>query len=538
MRHPRTTTDYWHPYSTNEDKHIRMTAKHNKLHTMSLVLSLAMVCALLPAAMADAEWMSDCGVCHCKWISSKKMAECKNKSLISVPKEMSSELQVIDLSNNIIPELRNNEFRDANLSNLHKIYMRNCTLVEIARDAFKSLNLLIELDLSNNDLKVLHPGVFIDVIRLRVFTMQYNQLEHLDDSLFDNLTFLAKVDFRHNQLKSVSTHAFVNVSVLREINLEYNQLTLLKEETFRDLDRLSSLTLNENPWNCTCDLQAFQKFAISRRLYTPPTDCHYPMHLRGKLWTDIPAEHFACKPVILYPYDVVTLDATNENITITCRMKGSPKPQIKWLYNNHAINMADPRVSIRFAEEANRRDSTEFYVADMTIVGVRNEDRGTYTCVASNTGGEARADTHVAVPPVLESIDGLNVIGSTVGIPTPNPATNLLYFACLIAIILLTLLIIIVLILCCYCRRVKRYSKNGSISENGLMTSKMDRSTDGSMLEGSVIMEMQKSLLTEVNPVEKPPRRNEVDGKNCSSDEIPEIKKTLLEDQCFGKFKQ
>lgn len=514
-----------------------MTAKSNKMHSIvSLLFGFVLICGMFHATAADAEWMSDCGVCHCKWISSKKMADCKNTSLISVPKEMSSELQVLDLSSNIIPELRNNEFRDANLLNLHKIYMRNCTMVEIARDAFKSLKLLIELDLSNNDLKVLHPGVFSDVIRLRVLTIQYNQIEHLDDGLFENLTFLAKVDFRHNQLKSLSTHTFINVSILRDINLEFNQLHMLKEETFRELEKLSSLTLNENPWNCTCELQAFQKFAISRRLYTPPTDCKYPAHLRGKLWTDIPAEHFACKPVILYPHDVVTLDATNENITITCRMKGAPMPKVRWLYNNHAVNMADPRLTITFTEETNRRDSNDFYVAEIMIVGVRTEDRGTYTCVAWNTAGEARADTNVAVPPVLESIDGLGVIGSTVGIPSPDHTTNLLFVACLIAIILLTLLIIIVLVLCCYCRKVKRYSKNGSISENGLMQSKMDRSTDGSMLEGSVIMEMQKSLLTEVNPVEKPPRRTEHDGKNISQDDIPEIKKTLLEDQSFGEL--
>lgn len=506
-------------------------------HVMMMTLivgSLLLITFGVQQVAADAEWMNECGVCHCKWISSKKMADCKNTSLISVPKEMSNELQVIDLSHNTIYEIKANEFKDANLPNLHKIYMRNCSLQEINRDAFKTLHLLIELDLSNNNLKVLHTGTFSDVIRLRVLTITYNEIEYLGDSLFENLTFLAKVDLRHNQLKGISQHTFVNVSELREINLEYNQLTVLKDETFRNLQKLTALTLYQNPWNCTCELQQFQKFVIMRGLYTPPTDCLTPMNLRGKLWTEVPADKFACRPVILFPHDGLTIDATSENITIMCRMKGAPKPQVKWLYNNQSLNPNDQRITIRFAEEMNRRDTVDMYVAELNIAGVRTEDRGTYTCIASNNGGETKADTNLAVPPVLESIGGLGVIGSTAFIPTTNQS-NLLFMICLIAIILLSLLIILVLMLCCYCRRVKKYSKNGSISENGLVSSKMDRS-DNSMLEGSVILEMQKSLLTEVNPVEKPPRRNDVDGKSIPADDGQELKKTLLDEQSYGKF--
>lgn len=505
--------------------------------SMALLLFIffAIILAVIQPTAADAEWMNECGVCHCKWISSKKQADCKNTSLISVPHEMSNELQVIELSMNIIPELRANEFRDANLLNLHKIYMRNCTLQEIHRDAFKGLTLLIELDLSHNYLKVIYPGTFSDVIRLRQLIVQHNQIEHLNDNLFENLGFLAKVDLRYNQLKSISQHTFVNVTAIKEIDLEYNQLTLLKEESFHNMDQLQALTLNENPWNCTCELQAFQKFAIERHLYTPPTDCHSPMSLRGKLWSDVPAESFACKPVILMPHDGFTIDATNENITISCKMKGSPKPHIEWQYNNQPLNSDDQRISIRESTETSRMSqSIDFYTSDLIIAGVKTEDRGTYACIGTNTAGQGKVEIIVAVPPVLESLDGLGPVSSTAGIPTTNP-NNLLFIICLIAIILLILLIIVVLILCCYCRRVKKYSKNGSISENGLVSSKVDRSTDGSMLEGSVIMEMQKSLLTEVNPVEKPPRRSETDSKSIPSDDVQEIKKTLLDDQSYGK---
>lgn len=488
----------------------------------------------LQRVVGDADWMQDCGICKCKWISSKKNADCSNKSLVTIPKELSNELQVIDLSNNFIPELHRNEFKDVNLLNLHKIYLRNCTLQEINRDAFKGLHLLIELDLSNNILKIIEPGIFTDLIRLRILTLIYNEIQQLDDYLFENLTFLAKIDMRHNHLQYIGHHTFVNVSELKEIYLDSNRLTVLKEDTFINLDKLRSLTLFENPWNCTCELQQFQKFVIGKGLYTQPTSCHEPMELRGKFWSDVPSENFACRPRILLPRDGATIDATGENITIPCRMKGSPKPDVMWSYNSRPLNENDQRISIKNSQEMNRRDSIDVYTSELMIIGVKSGDRGTYTCTATNTGGSAKADVHLAYAPVLEAIGGLGIIGSTAGIPTTNSA-NLLFVICLIAIILLALLIIVVLILCCYCRRVKKYSKNGSISENGLVPSKIDRSQDGSMLEGSVIMEMQKSLLTEVNPVEKPPRRNEVDGKSVMADDGHELKKTLLDEHSYGK---
>lgn len=484
--------------------------------------------------MADGDWMLDCGVCHCKWFSSMKNADCKNTSLVSVPREMSNELQVIDLSHNVIPELRRNEFIDANLLNLHKIFLRNCTLQEIHRDAFKELHLLIELDLSNNLLKVLEVGLFTDLIRLRLFTAAYNEIEQLEDRLFENMTFLAKIYMQHNRLQSVGLRTFVNVTTLKEIDLQSNRLSVLKEDTFRDLSSLNGLTLFDNPWNCTCELQQFQQFVIVKRLYTKPTACHEPMELRGKFWSDVPSQNFACRPRILQPRDGATIDATSENATITCRMEGSPKPDVVWTYNGQELGPEDDRISIKNSQEVVRRDSPEIYTSELIIVGVKPVDRGTYTCIASNTGGKTKADVQLAYAPVSEVIGGLGFIGSTAGIPTTNP-TNLLLIICLIAIVLLSLLIIIVLVLCCYCRRVKKYSKNGSISENGLVSSKIDRSQDGSMLEGSVIMEMQKSLLTEVNPVEKPPRRTELDGKSVSTDEGHELKKTLLDEHSYGE---
>lgn len=484
-----------------------------------VILMISNVCA-------DIDWLQKCGICRCKWISGKKNADCRNTSMTVVPTEMSSELQVIDLSFNQIPELRRDEFKDANIENLHKIFMKNCTVQEINRDALKGLQVLIELDLSNNFIKVLHPGTFSGLIKLRTLILNNNELEVLEDYLFENLSFLNKVELKENKLHRIGLQTFVECQSLFQIFLDSNRLSILKQETFDKMNKLKSLSLSENPWNCTCELQQFQKFVIKENLYTPPTSCYQPLHLRGKLWSDIPADNFACRPRIIQPKaGSATIDATNENVTLTCRIKGSPKPDILWLYNKRPLNYNDQRIHIKDSQEINRRDSLDIYTSELIIVGVRSSDKGSYICSAKNNGGKDEAEINLTIPAV--NVDGGAVVSSS---------SNLVLLICLITIILLALLIILVLVLFCYCRRVRKYTKNGSISENGLVSSKMDKTQNDSMLEGSVIMEMQKSLLTEVNPVEKPPRRTELDSTGDLIEDGHDMKKTLLDETNFGKL--
>lgn len=482
---------------------------------------------------AEAGWDTNCGVCSCKWISGKKTASCRNMSFTVIPTEVSSEMQVIDLSNNQIAELRSREFVDAHLDNLHKIYLKNCTLLEINKDALSGLRVLIELDLSNNQLKTLHPGTFKGLEKLRSLLINNNELERLEDYLFENLKFLSKLELRANRLHHVGLKLFLNTVTVTNIDLEQNQLSVLKEETFHNLTNLKSLSLNDNPWNCTCNLQQFQKFVINHKLYTPPTSCAEPPHLQGKPWSEISSDNFACKPRIVHPRTNVNkrVDAVGDNVTLTCRISGSPQPNIEWIFNKRPIGYGDHRILIRNSQEVNRREAIDLYTSELTIVGVRGVDRGDYICVANNLGGKAEVLFHVDMP--------AKPIAPASGM-VQSSASGLLLIVCLVVIVLLLILIVVGLVLCCYCRRIKKYSKNGSISENGLVpggNGKLDKThpPNDSMLEGSVIMEMQKSLLTDVNPVEKPPRRAELDGSNDMMEDGHELKKTLLDETMFGE---
>lgn len=152
---------------------------------ITILFALAL---LANSVLAEAIW-DRCEPCSCRWIGGKKAAECLNKSLSSIPRNLSSDLQVVDLSFNTISEIRNNEFIDANLQHMHKLFMRNCKLELLNRDALSGLSILIELDLSQNLLTKLQVGLFSQLEKLRTLVLNKNEIERLDDHLFDNLRY-------------------------------------------------------------------------------------------------------------------------------------------------------------------------------------------------------------------------------------------------------------------------------------------------------------------------------------------------------------
>lgn len=562
---------------------------------------------LPPSAGADGDWQNHCGRCHCTWNSGKKQADCKAHSFQQVPRELTSELQVIDLSYNQIPELTGNEFEYAGLANMHKIYLRNATIQEVHRTAFAGLEVLIELDLSHNLLRTLLPGTFNATRRLRTLLLNGNQLERLESGLFAKMEFLYKLEVRGNRLHHIGAATFGGSLNVVNILLDQNRLNALQPETFANMSNLKELSLNDNPWNCTCTLQQFTQFVLDHNLYTPPTSCVHPAHLKGRLWSELTPADFACRPRIVQPQlggsagstaAAVAVEALGDNVTLTCRVVGTPLPEIVWQHNGRVVNAEVlRRVTVRARQEVNRVEAVTILQSELTIVGVVAADRGEYVCRARNAGGEAAVMFRLTVP-VQRSYGG--VFGSAIGGGgsasaaadgedglAQQGASSLLVVVCLVVIVLLGVLIVVIVLLCCYCRRIKKYAKNGSMSESGLMMAgKMEKSAlagggggtalmgggssgngggggngngtagsgnggggmllgggNDSMLEGSVIMEMQKSLLTDVNPVEKPPRRVEMDGlggmmmgDGHGHDDGHELKKTLLDDTIFGEL--
>ena len=97
------------------------------------------------------DWDTNCLGCECKWSSGKKVANCTNAKLNSIPQNLHAEVQVLILDNNFISSLGENIFI-RNLPNLQKISLRHCGIKTINEKAFNGLKILVEVDLSFNNI--------------------------------------------------------------------------------------------------------------------------------------------------------------------------------------------------------------------------------------------------------------------------------------------------------------------------------------------------------------------------------------------------
>uniref|UniRef100_A0A182K7F3 Ig-like domain-containing protein n=1 Tax=Anopheles christyi TaxID=43041 RepID=A0A182K7F3_9DIPT len=481
----------------------------------------------------ESDFTKQCSNCKCSWKSGRKSADCTNQRLPVVPQELSNELQILDLSHNQIDELPTKTFEAAHQTNLQKLYLRHNAMKRVDRDAFRNLTILIELDLANNNLTALEAGVFDDLTKIRVIILNNNQIERIDKNLFYGLQYLTKVHLRSNRLVRIALNSFVNVPNLSQIELDYNELQALRKESFAGLEKLTSLSLTNNPWNCSCTLRSFAEYVLAKNLYTSPTACSVPKSLAGRQWNEIELDDFACPPSIIE--NRMQFPGAGENATFICKVTGLPLPKIDWLFQKRSFSRHDQRLRVTEAVRTNVRDQSEVLVSELTIVGVRPSDRGTYVCKATNRGG------------IDESEQFFDLKADPHPITSATRSKDILQIVLIVVVVVLLFVILSWVLVYCICCRKRRFKKNSTMSENGLMSTKMmDKSQNDSILDsGSVIVEMQKSLLTEVNPVEKPPRRADIDagekgpgsggqsGVGGDYDEKHEAKRTLLEETGF-----
>lgn len=476
---------------------------------------LELLLVLTVVAAAEEDWISKCGQCKCMWSDGRKTADCSNKYLNTIPTNLSDQIRFLDLSNNPIYELGAKAFVESNLQNIQKLKLQNCSIESIHMLAFSNLGNLIELDLSKNNITKLDENVFRENAKLRILLLNHNRLRELRGTLFHGMPHLQKVEVNNNKIQQLDVTVFDRGPVLQYIDLSENRLKHLDHKLIQNLERVSSLNVQGNPWLCDCNLKRFRDLAMEHNLVTMPTTCAEPERLKGRLWSDLQSRDFACTPEILDPAADKKLEVdASSNFTMSCKVKGDPIPDVDWVTNGRIIDR-DPRQNQQKYVTLKNQMSNIIW-SNLTIINVSYRDRGEYKCVAKNPGGVDERNVTLVVSGEYRSgiAFGTNSSGNSLA----------LYIGLTVGAV--ALIILIIVLICCCCKRTSRQTRNKS--------SEMNQSSDYISLNGR--QELEKALITEVNPVVKPPRQYSVPPSVTSGvTEVSDIKKTLLDDDsAFG----
>ncbi|EZA55253.1 Leucine-rich repeat-containing protein [Ooceraea biroi] len=442
------------------------------------------------------DWMQCSSACKCKWVSGKKTAECIKQNLTQVPGNLSSEIQNFDLTGNRISHLVHDAFIRVHLVNLHKLVLRECGIESIHTGAFNGLKIIIEIDLSGNNIQRLHPGTFYETQRLRVLLLNQNKLRVLENDLFFNLTFLQKVALSDNRLERIENRTFRNLPALHSLTLDGNNFSTLQLQSFESLPKLGSLELQNNPWNCNCHLKKFRDWTIERKLYTKPTTCQEPPNMAGKMWDEVTSDEFACRPKIVTIGPASKVEMGKGDITLSCKATGIPRPQLSWAHRTRILSNQSKRPN---SDRGYMLASSHDWL-NLTILDATSSDKGDYVCHAKSPGGDAERNVTLAI--VGDTLSGRE---NFISLP----------LAIGLGVTALCLFIVTVVLCVCYCRRRRiRHDEKG---------------LEAASLEHHGLGEQEKSLITTINPVVKPPRRYEAPSVTSHGTEMTELNRTLLD---------
>nr|ABB59096.1 variable lymphocyte receptor A [Eptatretus stoutii] len=195
---------------------------------MGPVLAACLLIILSTAWISQANGATckkDGGVCTCN--DQTKNVDCSSKGLTAIPSNIPADTDRLELHMN--------------------------KLSSLPPKAFHNLNKLTFLSLGTNQLQTLPPGVFDHLVSLDKLVLNQNQLKSLPQGIFDHLTKLTILWLSYNKLQRLPEGVFDKLAELKTLDLFNNQLRRVPDGAFDYMSKLNRITLNDNPWDCSCN---------------------------------------------------------------------------------------------------------------------------------------------------------------------------------------------------------------------------------------------------------------------------------------------
>lgn len=158
-----------------------------------------------------------------------------------------TDLVVIDVGPKYPILLGPDFFVKIGLKHVSTIKIVNCTIEYLHQSAFRGLDALYSVNLTNVGLAIINPDTFANNRKLRLLTITGNDL-----SIMSSVNYLIKsssleeLDLSRNNLMELNPNAFSQLTNIVYISLSQNNLQKIPEVVFNSLDTLEELDLSYN----------------------------------------------------------------------------------------------------------------------------------------------------------------------------------------------------------------------------------------------------------------------------------------------------
>ncbi|XP_062846234.1 trophoblast glycoprotein a [Trichomycterus rosablanca] len=251
----------------------------------------------------------------CECSEAAQTVKCVSKALRNIPTGIPAYTRILFITGNHIGRIGPDSF--TGLDNVTTLSLSNNRISEVESYTFSSLHSLRSLDLSGNHLVVIHPEAFTiksHVLRelnlskalynhtsvtdlatalrwsslesLIEMDLSSNNLIYLPPRIFSYLSSLRYLQLTNNSIISINNETFLGLEQLDELDISLNALKNFKEEGLSELDRMprAKLHLGQNPYTCTCGIESFTTWLNTSHERVVDVDhlvCMFPFELRN-----------------------------------------------------------------------------------------------------------------------------------------------------------------------------------------------------------------------------------------------------------------
>lgn len=251
-----------------------------------LFLSILTVTSLSPSETESRKTSASKEICKnrcaCEERENILNINCENKGFTTVSQFQSppNKISQFFLNGNFLSRLSANEF--VNYGNISSLHLGNNGLQEIKMGAFNGLRSLKRLHLNNNNLEVIKEDTFAGLESLEYLQADYNYISVIEPSAFSKLNKLKVLILNDNLLLSLPPNIFRFV-LLTHLDLRGNRLKMLPfAGVLEHIGGIMEIQLEENPWNCTCDLIPLKSWLDTISVFVGDIVCETPFRLHGK----------------------------------------------------------------------------------------------------------------------------------------------------------------------------------------------------------------------------------------------------------------